>query len=91
MDRVHAAAAIWDIAGEPEAPVVLDTLLQAWQQNSATGNHVAACLKRMGPAAKPALPQIRAELARPERGGRFTSIDNDHQLRRDLTEMLRIW
>jgi hypothetical protein len=67
-NRVHAAAAIWDIGGESEAPVVLDTLLQAWQKNPATGNHVAACLKRMGSAAVPALPQIRAELARPERG-----------------------
>lgn len=89
-NRVHAAAAIWDVGGEPETPVVLDTLLQAWRENSATGNHVVACLKRMGAAAAPALPQIRAELARPERGGRFGSADNDEELLRQLAEMLLI-
>jgi hypothetical protein len=63
---------------------VLDTLLRAWQENPATGNHVAACLKRMGRAAGPALPQIRAEFARPQRGGRFASAENDEQMLRDL-------
>lgn len=87
-NRVHAATAIWDIGGESEASVVLGTLLQAWQQNSATGNHVAACLKRMGSSAVPALPQIRAELARPERGGRYGSVDNDEKLMRELAEVL---
>ncbi|MEV4139950.1 hypothetical protein AB0J72_48295 [Dactylosporangium sp. NPDC049742] len=87
-NRVHAAAAIWDIGGESEAPVVLDILLQAWQKNSATGNYVAACLKRMGSAAMPALPQIRAELGRPERGGRFGSVDNDEELLRELAGVL---
>jgi HEAT repeat protein len=87
-NRVHAAAAIWDIGGESEAPVVLGILLQAWQKNSATGNYVAACLKRMGSAAIPALPQIRAELGRPERGGRFGSVDNDEELLRELAEVL---
>ncbi|GLY02366.1 hypothetical protein [Actinoplanes sp. NBRC 101535] len=87
-NRVHAAAAVWDVAGEPEAPAVLDVLLHAWRNNSATGNHVAACLKRMGAAAAPAVPQIRAELARPERGGRFGSISNDETLVRDLTAVL---
>lgn len=89
-NRVHAAAAIWDVGGEPETPVVLDALLRAWRKNSATGNHVAACLKRMGPAAAPALPQIRAELARPERGGRFANADNDEELLRQLAEVLLI-
>ena len=42
----------------------------------------------MGPAAAPALPQIRAELARPEGGRQFSSIDNDNELRRDLAEIL---
>lgn len=84
--RVHAAAAIWDISGEPEA--VLETLLQAWKSNPSTGNHVAACLKRMGPAAAPALPQIRAELARPERGGWAGTIDNDQELLHELAAML---
>lgn len=85
---VHAAAAVWNIGGRPEAPAVLDALLRAWQTNPTTGNHVAACLARMGPAAGPAVPQIRAELARPERSGQYASIDNDEKLLRDLTAML---
>jgi hypothetical protein len=36
----------------------------------------------MGPAAEPALPQLRAQLALPHRGGRFASIDNDEELQR---------
>ncbi|MGW6497979.1 hypothetical protein [Nonomuraea angiospora] len=80
--RVHGAAALWEIGGEAEARVVLDTLLQAWGQNPATANHVVACLDRMGPAAAPALPRLRSELTRPRRGGRFASIDNDEELQR---------
>lgn len=87
-NRVHAAAAIWDIGPEPQAQVILDTLLQAWQDNPSTGNHVAACLKRMGPAAAPALPRIHAELARPQRGGWFRSIDHDEELLRTLAGVL---
>lgn len=87
---VHAAAAVWNIGGQPEAPAVLDALLQAWQKKSATGNHVAACLTRMGPAAAPAAPQIRAELARPERSGQYDNVDSDEKLLRDLTAMLPI-
>jgi hypothetical protein len=80
--RVHCAAAIWEISGEAEAPAVLEALLQAWAQNPATANHVVACLNRMGPAAEPALPQLRAQLALPQRGGRFASIGNDEELQR---------
>jgi hypothetical protein len=80
--RVHCAAAIWEIGGHAETPAILDTLLRAWAQNPATANHVLACLDRMGPAAQPALPQLRSELARPRRGGRFASIDNDQELQR---------
>ncbi|WP_436786576.1 hypothetical protein [Yinghuangia sp. YIM S10712] len=60
----------------------LDTLLLAWTQNPATANHVVACLDRMGPATEPALPHIRTQLALPERGGRFSTIDNDQELQR---------
>jgi hypothetical protein len=81
-DRVHCAAAIWEISGQPEAPAVLDTLLQAWAQHPATANHVVACLDRMGPAARPALPQLRSQLALPRRGGWMASIDNDEELQR---------
>ena len=80
--RVHCAAALWEIGGEAEASTVLDTLLQAWAQNSATANHVVACLDRMGLAAEPALPRLRSQLALPRRGGRFASIDNDEELQR---------
>ncbi|WP_328892029.1 HEAT repeat domain-containing protein [Streptomyces sp. NBC_00236] len=80
--RVHAAAALWDIGGEAEADIVVQTLLAAWEENDATGNHVLACLDRMGQAAAPALPRIQAELALPRRGGRFRSVDNDAEVQR---------
>ncbi|WP_327723085.1 HEAT repeat domain-containing protein [Streptomyces europaeiscabiei] len=78
--RVHCAAALWEIAGEAEAPPVLDTLLQAMAKNPATANHVVNCLDRMGPLAAPALPLLREQLAQPRRGGRFQSIDHDEEL-----------
>ncbi|MFE9859154.1 HEAT repeat domain-containing protein [Streptomyces sp. NPDC005780] len=80
--RVHAAAALWDIEGEAEADIVMQTLLAAWEKNDATGNYVLACLDRMGQAAAPALPRIQAELALPQRGGRFRSVDNDAEVQR---------
>lgn len=80
--RVHCAAALWEIGGQAEAPAVLDALLQAMAKNSATANHVVACLDRMGPLAAPALPLLREQLAQPRRGGRFQSIDHDEQLQR---------
>ncbi|OLT31875.1 hypothetical protein BJF79_08760 [Actinomadura sp. CNU-125] len=80
--RVPCAAALWEIGGAPETPAVLDTLLQAWEQNPAIANRVVACLDRMGPAARPALPQLRSELLHPQRRGRFNSIDNDEDLQR---------
>ncbi|WP_333741320.1 HEAT repeat domain-containing protein, partial [Streptomyces sp. IBSBF 2806] len=80
--RVHCAAALWEIGGEPEAPAVLDALLQAMAKNPATANHVVACLDRMGPLAAPALPLLREQLALPRRGGRFQSIDHDEELQR---------
>ncbi|MEV5831571.1 HEAT repeat domain-containing protein, partial [Spirillospora sp. NPDC052242] len=89
--RVPCATALWGIAGAPEAPAVLDTVLQAWEQNPAVANHVVACLDRMGPAARPALPQLRSELLHPQRRGRFNSIDNDEELQqisRTLIERL---
>lgn len=77
--RVHAATALWAVAGDE---VVLEVLLQAWAQNSATGNAVVACLNRMGPAAAPALPELRRQLALPRRGGRYGGIDTDEELQR---------
>lgn len=80
--RVHCAAAIWDIAGVPEAPTVLDVLLQAWTQNPATANLAVACLDRMGPVAEPAVQHLREQLALPHRAGPFTDIRNDEDLQR---------
>ncbi|MDF0376188.1 HEAT repeat domain-containing protein [Streptomyces sp. KA12] len=78
--RVHAAAALWDIGGDAEAPVIVETLLAAWAENDSTSNHVLACLSRMGPAARPALPRIREELTLLRRSDRFRSITNDEEL-----------
>ncbi|GGV42697.1 hypothetical protein GCM10010182_79220 [Actinomadura cremea] len=89
--RVPCATALWEIGGAQEARAVLDTVLQAWEQNPAVANHVVACLDRMGPAARPALPQLRSELLHPQRRGRFNSIDNDEELQqisRTLIERL---
>lgn len=80
--RVHCAAALWEIGGAAESPVVLDTLLQAMAKTPATANHVVACLDRMGPHAAPALPLLREQLAEPRRGGRFQNIDHDEELQR---------
>ncbi|MFJ9445383.1 HEAT repeat domain-containing protein [Kitasatospora sp. NPDC101235] len=86
--RVHCAAALWDIGGAPETAAVLDALLPAWENNSATGGHVAACLERMGAAAAPAVPLLRAQLELPQRGGRFGSIEEDEKLQRRCRTLL---
>ncbi|MEU0309107.1 HEAT repeat domain-containing protein [Streptomyces cyaneofuscatus] len=78
--RIYAAAALWEIGDAAEAPAVVETLLAAWAENDATSNHVLACLSRMGPAARPALPQVRKELTLLRRSGRFRSISNDEEL-----------
>ncbi|MDX2682665.1 hypothetical protein [Streptomyces sp. NY05-11A] len=87
--RIHAAAALWDIGGEAEAGVVVQTLLTAWEENDATSNYVLACLKRMGPTAAPALPRIQAEIARPRRSGRLTGIADDEKLQRTCRAILK--
>ncbi|MFJ4185504.1 HEAT repeat domain-containing protein [Kitasatospora sp. NPDC089509] len=86
--RVHAATALWDIAGEAEADTVLATLLAAWEKNGATSNNVLACLERMGPAAAPALPRLRTELAQARRSGRFGSVTNDEELQHTCRTVL---
>ncbi|MER7577149.1 hypothetical protein [Streptomyces sp. NPDC126514] len=79
--QVHAAAALWDIAGEEEAEAVVQTLLTAWERNDYTASHVLTCLNRMGPAAARALPRIRAELALPRRG-RSRGLADDEEVQR---------
>jgi HEAT repeat protein len=83
--RVHAAAALWDIGGEDEAGLVVQTLLASWEENDATSNYVLACLNRMGAAAAPALPRIQVELALPRRG---RSIADDGELQRTCRAIL---
>jgi len=83
--RVLTADALWAVAGEPHAQTIIDVLLQAWDQNQATASYIVTVLDRMGTAAAPALPHLRAELARTRRGGRFGTIDTDE----DLTAMCR--
>ncbi|MGW2016799.1 HEAT repeat domain-containing protein [Streptomyces sp. NPDC001927] len=65
---VHVASALWDIGGAREADIAVPALLNAWKDNDSTARDVVACLNRMGPAARPALPQIQAALALPHRG-----------------------
>ncbi|MFJ8473631.1 HEAT repeat domain-containing protein [Kitasatospora sp. NPDC094011] len=86
--RVHAATALWDIAGEAEVDTVLATLLAAWEKNGATSNNVLACLDRMGPAAAPALSRLRTELAQARRSGRFGSVTNDEELQHTCRTVL---
>lgn len=80
--RAHAASALWDIGGPAEAPVVVRTLLAAWEENDATSNLVLACFDRMGPAAGEALPHVREELTRTRRSGRFRDVGHDEELQR---------
>lgn len=81
--RVQAAAAIHDIGGPAEAGAVLPVLLEAWEENDSTARPVMDCLRRMGPAAAPALPRIHAELTLARRsGGFFDSVEDDEALQR---------
>lgn len=65
--RLHGAAELWEIGGEAESSTVLNTLHEVWTENRSAANKVAACLNRMGPAAKPFLPQLHEELQRVSR------------------------
>ncbi|WCD84416.1 hypothetical protein KPP03845_100739 [Streptomyces xanthophaeus] len=80
--RVRAATGLWDIGGEVEGPAVVRALVEAWESNGATANAAVECLARMGAAAAPALPLIRAELALARRGGRYSDISHDEALQR---------
>ncbi|MFI0990620.1 HEAT repeat domain-containing protein [Streptomyces exfoliatus] len=90
---VHAAAALWDIGGDSEADTVLPALRDAWKDNDATAPTVVACLDRMGPAVRPALPQIQAALAQSHRydqrwsGAIASDLDIVHTCRTILTRL----
>lgn len=77
--RLHAAIAVWDIAGQAEADSIARTLLEIWEKNEATTHRIVAFLDRIGPAATPALPRLRAELALPRRRN---GIAYDEELQR---------
>ncbi|MFD7978736.1 HEAT repeat domain-containing protein [Streptomyces sp. NPDC059071] len=66
---IHVASAVWEIGGQAEGDMVVQALLRAWKDNDSTLREAAACLNRMGQAARPALPQIEEALAQPRRGG----------------------
>lgn len=85
--RGHDAAALWDIAGEAEAAAVVQTLLAAWEENDCTASHLPACLNRMGSAAAPPLPRIRAELALTRRG-RSRSLACDEEVQHTCRAVL---
>ncbi|MFF0075655.1 HEAT repeat domain-containing protein [Streptomyces sp. NPDC005494] len=84
--RLHAAVAVWDIAGAAESDAVIRTLMEVWQGNDATAFHVVTCLERMGPAAAPALPLLRAEAARARRS---RGVDLDDELHRTCRTLER--
>ncbi|WP_435972247.1 HEAT repeat domain-containing protein [Streptomyces sp. Qhu_M48] len=90
---VHAASALWDIGGDSEADTVLPALRDAWKDNDATAPTVVACLDRMGPAARPALPQIQVALAQSHRydqrwsGAVASDLDIVHTCRTILTRL----
>ncbi|WP_203923788.1 hypothetical protein [Rugosimonospora africana] len=86
--RIFAAAGLWHVAGEVHTQAVLDTLLQAWNNNGATANFVLQVLKVMGSAAAPALPYLVAELANTRRSGRFASIDDDEDLQETARDLI---
>lgn len=86
--RVHAATALWDLFGEPETPVVLETLTRAWEKNSATANHTLACLERMGPAAEPAAPLLATALSEPRRLAWWADIERDENMQRSARRIL---
>ncbi|MGW4651992.1 HEAT repeat domain-containing protein [Kitasatospora sp. NPDC004289] len=79
--RVDAAAAIHAIGGPGEAEALVPVVLSAWEENDSTAVPVLRCLRGMGTAAAPALPRVRAELARVRRsGGFFASVERDEEL-----------
>ncbi|MGX1808364.1 HEAT repeat domain-containing protein [Nocardia sp. NPDC055321] len=90
-NRVRSATALWHIAGEPEAPAVLDALLHGWKANEATAGHVLRTLHAMGSHAAPALPLLHAELAETRRVRELSTITADEELQhlcRDLITRL---
>ncbi|MBZ3905148.1 MULTISPECIES: HEAT repeat domain-containing protein [Streptomyces] len=62
---VEEAVALWKVTGDPAE--ALPAFLHHWTTTPMARPRIAVCLTEMGPAAAPALPLIRAELASPRR------------------------
>ncbi|MER5889998.1 HEAT repeat domain-containing protein [Streptomyces sp. NPDC001941] len=78
--QVHAARALWAIAGDAQGPEAVRILLAAWEQNEATAHFVTACLADMGPLAAPALARVRTELARDSCPDAWRSVGHDEDI-----------
>ncbi|MFC9705223.1 HEAT repeat domain-containing protein [Streptomyces sp. NPDC056943] len=86
--RLHAAIAVWDIAGHPEADSVVQTLLEVWEKNEATTRRIVPFLDRIGPAATPALPRLEEELAHTRRRTGIALDEDLHHTCRTLHSRL---
>jgi hypothetical protein len=93
------AIALWKVTGESDE--ALPVLLHQWTARPTTRPEIAACLVEMGPAAAPALPLVRAELASTRRHGTDNStrtagasvnmrgdVTSDEELLRDCRRMV---
>lgn len=88
-----AAVALWRVTGD--ADEVLPVLIEAWTATPADRPETAACLVELGPAAAPALPLIRRELASPRRhrndntqGNMRYDVASDEALLRDCRRLV---
>ncbi|MGW2557952.1 HEAT repeat domain-containing protein [Streptomyces sp. NPDC001514] len=79
--RMDAAIALWRVTGDTRD--ALPVLLSAWEENRYGRVEVAECLSEMGPAASPAAPLLRAELARPRRHNVLDGGSGTHDIERD--------
>ncbi|MFI5684156.1 HEAT repeat domain-containing protein [Streptomyces sp. NPDC051636] len=73
-EPARAAIALWRVTGE--VGEALPVLLAQWTAAPRTRPEIAACLAELGPAAAPALPLVRAELASPRRHNNTGSPGN---------------
>jgi hypothetical protein len=85
--RLHVAEALWRTTGDADA--VLPLLTTVWTVNARVRPAAARCLADMGPAAAPALPLLRDELARPRRHGASDTAWSSDQVRAD-EELVRL-
>lgn len=81
------AEALWRTTGDADA--VLPLLTTVWTVNARVRPAAARCLADMGPAAAPALPLLRDELARPRRHGASDTAWSSDQVRAD-EELVRL-